>query len=87
MSQASCTAYRPDVIDALPLSSVDEFESVFSKFARRIAIGWTRRKNVRTLSKLDADRLRDIGIRPWQVGEVSRKAAEAQLTEPRYFGP
>ena len=91
MSQAACPAYRPGALerpgalDELPLRYGDEFESIFSKFARHLAILWTGRKTTSALLKLDADQLRDIGIRPWQVGEIGRKAAEAQLVEPRRF--
>jgi uncharacterized protein YjiS (DUF1127 family) len=87
MYQASCTRFQPAADDVLPLRCADAFESVFSKAVRRRAIEWARWKNMKALRMPDANRLDDIGIRPWQVAEISRKAATLQVIEPRAFSP
>lgn len=79
MSQALCSAQRPNAQTTSALSSSDQFESIFSKWLRHQAVEWTHRKNLRALSQLDTAQLRDIGVLPWQMNEVSRKSASAHV--------
>ena len=83
MSVTYIPDYRAAVIDKVPPSHADRYESIFSKIARKLVIRRTWRNNMAVLSELEPHQLADIGVGSWQINELSRKSAENPHLEHR----